>query len=246
VTPDRAPDFDARAQHYDTLRPTNDAWWSRFHALVELGDLRGRRILDIGCGTGQLATALAGEARAKVWGVDASTEMVRVARARVPKGVGVRQARAEALPFRDAWFERATMSLVVHLVNRPAAFAEARRVTGPRGRVAIATFAHEHFEKYWLNALFPRIAEIDRMRFPTESELAAELATAGFESIWSEHLSCVDELDRETALERIRGRHISTFDLLEEAEVEEGTLRAEAELPAVIVRHFEQLVVVGA
>jgi SAM-dependent methyltransferase len=105
VRPERAPDFDARAQHYDTLRPQNDAWWSRFHALVELGDLRGRRILDIGCGTGQLASALVDQARAKVWGVDPSIEMLRVARERVPRGVGVRQARAEALPFRDAAFD---------------------------------------------------------------------------------------------------------------------------------------------
>lgn len=246
MRPERAPDFDARAQHYDTLRPQNDAWWSRFHALVELGDLRGRRILDIGCGTGQLASALVDQARAKVWGVDPSIEMLRVARERVPRGVGVRQARAEALPFRDAWFERATMSLVVHLVDRPAAFAEARRVTGTGGRLAIATFAHEHFEVYWLNALFPRIAEIDRARFPAESELSAELEAAGFESVRSVLVSSFDELDRETALERIRGRHISTFDLLDEDEIDEGTQRAEAELPDLIVRRFEQLVVVAA
>ena len=35
--------------------------------------------------------------------------------------------------FRDAWFERAAMWLVVHLVDRPRAFAEARRVTGSAG-----------------------------------------------------------------------------------------------------------------
>jgi ubiquinone/menaquinone biosynthesis C-methylase UbiE len=246
VRPGRAPDFDARARHYDALRPQNDAWWGRFHALVELGDLRGRRILDVGCGTGQLAAALVEQARAKVWGVDASLEMVGVAQASVPRGVGVRQARAEALPFRDAWFERATMSLVVHLVDRPAAFAEARRVTGPAGRLAIATFAHEHFETYWLNALFPSIAEIDRARFPSEAELGEQLTAAGFESVRSKRLSAVEEVDRGTALARIRGRHISTFDLLEQQEIEEGTARAEAELPELIVTRLEQLLVVAA
>ncbi len=90
-----SPDFDARARIYDTLRPPDAAWRERFAALVELGDLRGRRVLDVGCGTGRLAAALAEEARAKVWALDASDEMVAVARETVPAGVGVRQGSAE-------------------------------------------------------------------------------------------------------------------------------------------------------
>ena len=42
----------------------------------------------------------------------------------------VKVAPAERLPFKDGWFERAVMWLVVHLVDRPQAFAEARRVLG--------------------------------------------------------------------------------------------------------------------
>jgi ubiquinone/menaquinone biosynthesis C-methylase UbiE len=246
VGPERAPDFDARARRYDTLRPPNDAWWARFHALVELGDLRGQRILDVGCGTGQFASALVEQAHARVWGVDPSLEMIRVARARVPRGIGVRQARAEALPFRDAWFDRATMSLVVHLIDRPAAFAEARRVLTPAGRLAIATFHPDHFDTYWLNELFPRIAEIDRVRFPTEAELDDQLRAAGFAVIDCRRLSSVEEIDRDEALRRIQGRHISTFDLLAAGELEEGTRRAETELPARVSARIEQLVVAAA
>ena len=44
---------------------------------------------------------------------------------------------------------------------------------------------------------------------------------------------------------RIRGRHISTFDLLPTGEIEEGTARAERELPARIVTRLERLIVVG-
>jgi len=40
------------------------------------------------------------------------------------------------------------------------------------------------------------------------------------------------ELSREVALERIRGRSISTFDLLDEDEIRAGTEKAERELPA--------------
>ena len=248
MRPERAPDFDARAQHYDTLRPQNDAWWSRFHALVELGDLRGRRILDIGCGTGQLASALVDQARAKVWGVDPSIEMLRVARERVPRGVGVRQARAEALPFRDAWFERATMSLVVDLVDRPAGLRRGPPGdSGPGEGSRSPLFAHEHFEG--VLAQRPVSADCrDRPRALSRRERSCRQSSRrqGSSPFGPSSLSSFDELDRETALERIRGRHISTFDLLDEDEIDEGTQRAEAELPDLIVRRFEQLVVVAA
>ena len=241
----RLPDFGARARVYDTLRPTDGAWWERFAALVELGDLRGRRVLDVGCGTGRLVAALVAEARAKVWGIDASDQMVAVARERVPAGVGVRQGVAERLPFRDGWFDRVTMSLVIHLVDRPLALAEARRVVPPDGRIAIATFHPDHFASYWLNSFFPSIREIDEARFPTPEALQVELAEAGFQRFEKRRLIAEETIDRETALARIRGRHISTFDLLPAEEIEEGTARAERELPARIVTRLDQLIAVG-
>jgi len=246
VSPGRTPDFGARARVYDTLRPTDAPWWEAFEALVELGDLRGQRVLDVGCGTGRLASALVEEAHAKVWGVDASAEMVAVARETVPTGVGVRRAEAESLPFRDGWFDRVTMSLVLHLVDRPRALAEARRVVTDDGRVAISTFAPEHFTSYWLIPYFPRIQELDEARFPTPSQMEQELALAGFPHFLSRRLSATVQLSRDEAIARIRGRHISTFDLLGEDEIAEGTARAERELPDPVVARLERIVAVGS
>ncbi len=240
-----APDFDARAATYDRLRPAGTAWWRLFEVLVAEADLRGRKVLDVGCGTGKLLAALVERAHARAWGVDASEEMLRVARSALPPGVGLRQGRAEELPFRDGWFERLTMSLVVHLVDRPRAFAEARRVIGADGRLAIATFAPAHFDAYWLNPWFPSIGKLDRMRFPTGEELQRELEEAGLGRVVIVPVSAVEEIDRETALARVRGRHISTFDLLPPDEVREGTARAERELPARVEIRLEQLVVVA-
>ena len=59
-------------------------------------------------------------------------------------------------------------------------------------------------------------------------------------------LSSVEEIDRDEALGRIYGRHISTFDLLSDRELEEGTRRAETELPARVSARIEQLVVAAA
>ena len=242
----RSPNFDARAATYDHLRPAGDAWWARFDALVRLGGLRGQRVLDVGCGTGAVAAALAERASAKVWGVEQSAEMLAVARERVPSGVGLKQGRAEELPFRDGWFDRVVFSLVIHLVDRPLALAEAARVLVPGGRIVIATFAHEHFDRYWAGRFFPSLAAVDKARFPSEEALVRELADAGFDDIRFEHLHALEDIDRETALERLRGRHISTFDLLDPKEVRLGIEQAEQELPATVEVELEQLLVTAS
>ena len=156
-----------------------------------------------------------------------------------------KQAAAEALPFKDGWFERATMWLVVHLVERPAAFGELRRVLGPGGRLVVASFDPTHFDAFWLNSLFPSLEEIDRARFPRGDQLEQELADAGFGRVRLVRLSQSAFLERERALERIRGRHISTFDLLEETEYTAGLERAERVLPERIDYRIEWLLAVA-
>jgi ubiquinone/menaquinone biosynthesis C-methylase UbiE len=192
-------------------------------------------VLEVGCGTGRLATALA-ERGARVWAVDPSAEMLAQAQARTSAGKrgGFKQGRAEALPFKDGWFERAVLRLVVHLVERPRALPELARVLAPGGRAAIATFVPEHFERYWLTAVFPEIAEIDLARFPEPAALTAELTAAGFESVRTRTLTQRIRLSRGDALERIRGRYISTLRLLDDETVDAGLARAERDLPEAI------------
>ena len=204
------------------------------------GDLTGRRVLEVGCGTGRFLAALAG--RAKAWGVDPSPEMLEVARGRA-QGAGLKLGSAEQLPFKDAWFERAVMWLVVHLVDRPRAFAELHRVLSPGGRFAIATFDPVHFDAFWLNALFPSLEAVDRARFPTGEQLVTELPAAGFGEVRLTRLSQMSSIDREGALERIRGKHISTFDLLDDEEYAAGLARAERELPERVDYRLEWLLV---
>jgi SAM-dependent methyltransferase len=197
-------------------------------------------VLDIGCGTGRFLAQLA--EIAKAWGVDSSPQMLEVARSRVG-AAGLKLGSAEELPFKDGWFERATMWLVAHLVDRPRAFAEAARVLEPGGRFAIATFDPSYFEEFWLNELFPSMEAVDRARFPTADELTAELVNFG--DVRLTRLSQTGSLTREDALERIRGKHISTFDLISEEEYEAGLERAERELPETVDYRVEWLVAVA-
>src|SRR5581483_3921549 len=202
--------------------------------LVAEADLRGRRVLDVGCGTGRLAAALAEHALARVWGVDPEPRMLEQARARAPSGVGFKLGRAEELPFKDAWFDAAVLWLASHLVELPRAFSDAARVLAPGGRLALVTFEPEHFANHWLNPWFPSIEWIDGARFPTPERLADELAAAGFDEPRLMPVRQRATMTREVALERIRGGHISTFDLLDPEEVRTGRERAERELPEVV------------
>jgi ubiquinone/menaquinone biosynthesis C-methylase UbiE len=89
------------------------------------------KILDLGCGDGQLTQRLAGMA-ATVVGVDASSAMVAAAQAR---GVNAQQGNAEALPFDAAAFDAVFSNASLHWVrNQDAMLAEVHRVLKPGSR----------------------------------------------------------------------------------------------------------------
>ena len=100
-----------------------------------LGDLRGKRVLDIGCGKGRFARIFhEQEPTAEVWGLDISEEMLKF----VPAGIHTRAGAMTELPFDDSWFDGAyaTESLE-HAVEIEKAIGEMCRVVKPGGRIAI-------------------------------------------------------------------------------------------------------------
>lgn len=91
----------------------------------------GERILDLGCGDGQLSARIA-VSGAAVIGLDASPQMAAAARSR---GIDVQEGAAESMPFADRAFDAVFSNAALHWVrNHDAMLAEVRRVLKPGGR----------------------------------------------------------------------------------------------------------------
>lgn len=100
----------------------------------------GERVLDVACGTGVLACAVAERVGAggSVVGLDPNDEMLAVARSKSAR-VQWKSGRAESLPFPDASFDRVVSQFgFMFFEDRPAALREMMRVLRPGGRMALA------------------------------------------------------------------------------------------------------------
>ena len=95
---------------------------------------RGKRVLEVGCGTGLILGRLASCA-AHACGVDLSPGMLRVARAR---GLDVVVGSATSLPYPDASFELVcSFKVLAHVPDITRALAEIARVTRPGGTMVL-------------------------------------------------------------------------------------------------------------
>jgi ubiquinone/menaquinone biosynthesis C-methylase UbiE len=235
--------FDAIAGRYDRLR--HQLFEPALELLVREGDLEGRRVLDLGCGTGRFAAALAERYGCVALGVDPSPGMLAVARAR-SSAVTWLAGRAEAIPLAERAVERAFLQTVIHLVeDRAAAFAELRRVLEPGGAVAILTVDPAGAPRFWMADLLPSYAAIDAARFPAPDFLVAELRAAGFASARWEPVPMRLRYTREEAAHLLRERFASSLAHISAEELEAGAHRAERELPPVIEPLLEMVLVVA-
>lgn len=103
-----------------------------------LGDLSGKKVLDLGCGSGWI-TRLVALKGARVTAMDVSHEGCRVTRERLRAcGSGadsIAVADAHRLPFKDKAFDVVLSTGVLHHVNMTTAATEIHRVLKRGGRV---------------------------------------------------------------------------------------------------------------
>ena len=97
------------------------------------------RVVDVGCGTGDLTERLAREAAVPVVAVDLSRRMAELARAR---GLPTANADIGRLPFPDGTFDRVTVAFGLrNMTRKEVALGEMYRVLKPGGMALVLEFS---------------------------------------------------------------------------------------------------------
>ncbi|ALR11109.1 SAM-dependent methlyltransferase [Mycobacteroides saopaulense] len=144
----------------------------------QLREHDARRIADIACGTGILASRIQSELpSATVFGVDMSDGMLAKARAR-SADVQWQKAPAEQLPFADGALDAVVTTSAFHFFDQPAALSEFHRVLAPGGMASVATICPK--ERRWMRN---RTGERGPAHFPTAGEMERLFAGAGFDVV---------------------------------------------------------------
>ncbi len=148
----------------------------------------GARVLDVGCGSGWFAEALAAAGFAAV-GVEVAAEAVRRARGRCPELEFALAGEDGELPFAPASFDAAWLGEVLeHVQDGLGLLGEVARVLAPGGLLLASTPDHSRALRLWLglsSRAFERHFEprSDHVRFFTRRSFDALLEAAGFEEI---------------------------------------------------------------
>jgi ubiquinone biosynthesis O-methyltransferase len=152
--------------------------------ILELaGNVAGLRVLDIGCGDGELTLRL-WERGAQITGIDASPEMIEAARARAKNRqapVAFEVAAAEQLPFESERFDVVVaITILCFVPNAAPVFREIARVLRPSGRLVIgelgrwSSWAMARRIRAWCGSALWR-----RARFRSQRELRSLTENAG-------------------------------------------------------------------
>ena len=179
-------------------------------SIVGAHDLRGQRVLDIGCGLGGIDVLLARDHGAEVVGVDVEAELVRRAGERVEREglasqVEIRAVQPGPLPFPDASFDVVfSKDSWIHVEDKRTLFADVFRLLQPGGRLLAGDWMRgpEPFSEHML-----RFFELEGLTYhmATLDDAGRLLAEAGFEGIELEDLT--DEYRRQAhrEYEQMRG-----------------------------------------
>jgi ubiquinone/menaquinone biosynthesis C-methylase UbiE len=256
-TPMGKADYSKIAEVYDEVRRSDlphIVWWITKIALE--GKLApGRRLIDLGCGTGRWTIPLAERTGCEAVGLDRSPEMLAKARAKdsdgrvtwvqgdceklvgqelelLPNRPGTHaQAGAEAPALRSESFDCALMSLMMHhLEDHLNTFRGVFRILRPGGVFLIRQGTLEDILRDAMHRFFPDAVTIDRKRTPFRSEIEWWLGEAGFNTVHVETFKQHTYSSNMRLLEEIEKRVASAMRMIDDDAFKAGLERFKAYL----------------
>jgi len=129
-----------------------------------IGAVAGERVLEIGCGRGEVLLACT-ERQARSFGIDYARDAIGLTHETCNGRAQLTQADATAIPFRDESFHKVFLGDVLEHLTRLQAdemLAEVYRVLEPGGRLVLHTSPNVYFMHLILPALIPVLALLGR------------------------------------------------------------------------------------
>jgi ubiquinone/menaquinone biosynthesis C-methylase UbiE len=224
----RITDYDRIADRFDT-RYAHYSYDGVRETLVSFLGPEPSTVLEVGCGTGHWLAVVHQTEGSVLVGADPSGPMLDRARVAAP-GARLVRARAEALPWRDATFDRIyCVNALHHFTDRVQFFAEARRILRPGGGVlTIGKDPHTDRDDWWVYDYFEETRAIDHARFARVRTLRGEMALAGFawtESMEADHIEVVQPAGEAIANGIVDPGFTSQLTVLSEEEYQRGADR---------------------
>lgn len=139
------------------------------------------QVLDLACGTGTLLNNLLPFVPAEnLFGIDVSTEMLTVAREKLPTEVNLSVGSGDHLPFAEASFEQVISTSSFHYFRKPEqVLQEARRVLKPEGHLLITDWCRDYITCWLLDRYLQWFNEAHYHTYSTQ-ELQTLLQQANF------------------------------------------------------------------
>jgi SAM-dependent methyltransferase len=164
------------------MSPPADALYGLEFAFHLLGDVRGKTVLDLGCGSGQNLVAVANRG-ANVIGLDISPQLIGLAQQRLNdagKVADLRVGSAHATQLPDESVDVVFAIAVLHHLDLKVAREEIRRILRKEGRFILSEPIRFSGTLNRLRPLFPARDEVSSFEHPfTRQELS--VLTQGFE-----------------------------------------------------------------
>ncbi len=173
--------------------------------LIKKIDIKGKKIADIGCGTGILTLKLIATGAEKISCVDMSTSMLKKCREKIAAAgydedlVSFHEGDAEGLPFEDDTYDIVILNMVLGMIpNQQSTITELTRILRPGGTIALAA----HAPKHYMEAIAAGVKSMNMRYFlghrfefwpRDENEIKSFFMDAGLYNIKTERLTWIDE-----------------------------------------------------
>lgn len=176
--------FNIQAKTYDTDKNGKHARNLYQHIIDTLSTLQFSNVLDVGCGTGEILSAIRKQyPTVSLQGIDISQEMLKQAESKEIDNVKLYLGDAEHLPFENARFNVLICTDSFHHYPKPQrAIDEFYRVLQNNGYLLLADFYKNFPIRQLMNIFIPFSNEGD-VKIYSRSEILSFLKHSGFEDI---------------------------------------------------------------